>query len=69
MIRLDIEKYCENCPDFEPSVYKYSYENGDMRQTDDVYETVISCEYKTRCHSIAKYMKMRNEHRWGSKSN
>lgn len=64
MIKLEVETYCQNCPDFDPEVYKYSYE-GDMRHTDDVNETVVYCKYKQRCHSIAKYMAMKNKH-WGA---
>lgn len=65
MIKLSVEKYCSNCPDFDPSVYKYSFENGDTRHTDDVRETIITCQHEDRCHSIAKYMKMRNDKHWG----
>jgi hypothetical protein len=53
MIDLRIEKYCESCPDFEPSVDKYN--NG---VSGELF-TVITCVNEKRCRSLASYLKER----------
>ena len=68
MIKLDIEKYCYNCPDFEADVYKQ--EISALHRTFDplvvkgdiTYETVIKCKNRKRCSMIAEYFSnSRNE--------
>lgn len=53
MIRLDVESYCQKCPDFEPTVDKYYAENA-------VYEQVVHCENSQRCRHIYETMKGEN---------
>jgi hypothetical protein len=53
MIDLRIEKYCESCPDFEPSVDKYN--NGVSCEL----FTVITCVNEKRCRSLTSYLKER----------
>jgi len=54
MITLNIQKYCDNCPEFEPDVFKRTTHTFDdaLTQTD----TVISCKHQDRCHEIKKYL-------------
>lgn len=54
MIKLNIEDYCQNCPDFEPKKEVMTYFSGDK-----VIErhTTVYCKYKDRCASIARYLK------------
>lgn len=56
MIRLDVSKYCSNCPGFEPTVDK-SVVRGDGGLK--IVETVITCGHAGRCRSIYSYI--RNE--------
>lgn len=55
MINLDIERYCENCPDFEPNVDKETLrveDFGSYYPEPFRHETVITCKYRDRCHEI-----------------
>lgn len=55
MITLDIELYCNNCPDFEPDVdipcLHSSY--GDKQ----IYNTFIRCKNRNKCKTIYDYLK------------
>ena len=53
MIILKNEKYCENCPDFEPDVTKETMVCEDKI----INETTISCKYRDRCREIYKQAK------------
>ena len=48
MISLQIENYCQCCPDFEPYCSRlYSFQS---------VETLVQCEHKDRCKEIKKYI-------------
>ena len=49
MIKLDIQDYCCNCPDFEPEkvVIKSFWE----------VNTFVQCEHKGKCMAIAERIK------------
>lgn len=64
MIKLDVEDYCDTCPDFEPTAEKIVYQTVEDSKIKSC-DTVVSCKLKERCASIEKYMKMRHE-KWGS---
>ena len=49
MISLDIEKYCHECPKFEPECTKLYYDGGKCT-------TLISCENKGVCENIKLYI-------------
>lgn len=49
MIKLDIQDYCHNCPDFEP-------EKVVIKTFSEVY-TFVQCENKGRCLAIAGRIK------------
>ena len=56
MICLDVERYCQQCLDFTPSVVKpekISSTTGELIITD----TVVQCQYRKRCASIERYLK------------
>lgn len=49
MIRLQVEKYCHNCPEFEAQVEKehcYTYKDG------SVTNTTVTCEHRSKCECI-----------------
>ena len=52
-ISLDIEKYCEDCADFEPNVDKIEIDefDGSVRCI-----TTVECKNKDRCRSIHHYL-------------
>ena len=57
MIKLEVEKYCENCPEFEADVDKTSYISSSMQSIHESFcNTVISCEHKNRCRVIMDYL-------------
>ena len=51
MIRLEIEPYCHDCPEFKADVEKYE-KFGD---------TVIRCENRNVCGRIKAYLEGRNK--------
>lgn len=56
-IVLKVEKYCDNCPDFEASVKKEElvYYDGMMRPT-PICKTLITCEHRERCRCQMEYL-------------
>lgn len=51
MIKLNVEKYCHNCPDFTADVT--SYVNS---ESEGINYHVITCEHSSRCMQIKKYL-------------
>ena len=57
MIRLEVEKYCQNCPEFEPDVVKFQLGfDNDPTTTND---TRIMCEHREHCERIFSYFEDR----------
>ena len=59
MIRLDIQKYCEACCDFEPDVTKPERHFVCMNDTKAINtqtDTIICCKYAKRCEAIKRYL-------------
>lgn len=57
MINLKVEKYCENCPEFEADVDKTSYFSSSMQSIHKSFcNTVITCEHRGRCRVIMDYL-------------
>ena len=63
MIKLEVEDYCQSCPEFEPDVDKdidrYFVDTFDPfdpfdteRREHVVCDTIIRCEHRGRCRSI-----------------
>lgn len=54
MIELQVKDYCQNCPDFEPTVHKeLSYADDEV-----IYSLMtVCCKYTSRCERIYKYIK------------
>lgn len=52
MIKLDVKKYCQNCPYFEAEAKSVTVPSGNSWVTD----TIISCENKDKCSRITKYL-------------
>ena len=58
-IKIKVEKYCYNCPNFDPVVDKeksYRGEPGEP-QFEIVCNTIIYCEYEEECAVKMKYLK------------
>lgn len=47
MIKLNVEKYCHNCPDFTADVT--SYVNN---ESEGINYHIITCEHSNRCMQI-----------------
>lgn len=63
MIRLYVQNYCHDCPEFDPDVEKdtiYS-ENYLMGERTTHTHTYIYCKHKDRCASMIKFLKKRRE--------
>lgn len=57
MIELQVKDYCQNCPDFEPTVDKeLSYADNKV-----VYSLMtVCCKNASRCERIYKHIKKEN---------
>lgn len=53
MIKLIVDDYCHDCPEFEPTVETQSYEDffGDM-----IVNHEVKCKYAERCERIKEYL-------------
>lgn len=58
MIKLSIEEYCHNCPDFEAEVEKDTVEVYDFDSfgTTEKTDTTIKCANCERCDAIRQYL-------------
>lgn len=48
MIFLQVENYCQNCPEFEPRCLRLA-KLGE-------HDTFIECEHEDRCRTMKKYI-------------
>ena len=64
MININVEDYCQNCPDFEPEVNKTLLKANNIVISTD---TFITCKYSDRCKQIYRYI-MSNESKKGDKT-
>lgn len=58
MIKLYIEDYCHNCPNFKVSVSKLGFANGLGGYSTN---TDITCKHAGRCEEIKKYLEKENK--------
>lgn len=62
MINLEVQKYCENCPEFEADVDKTSYISSSMQSIHESFcNTVITCKHRERCACLIKLFAMSEE--------
>lgn len=54
MIKLKVEEYCHDCPDFEADVYKARCDNLEMLAF--VTHTTITCAHAARCRAVKRYL-------------
>lgn len=50
MIKLEVEDYCQDCPEFEPAYSHIRYLNTGK------CDTFVECEHKSRCRNINTYL-------------
>ena len=59
MIRLDIERYCHDCLEFEADVerpIKVDYIGTNKEQMTCLSDTVIRCEHRYKCKNIQQHL-------------
>lgn len=64
MIELNVAKYCEDCPDFEPENKSETLMSGTYYNDMEVCTVnTVSCRYAKRCAAIARHIEkeMRKE--------
>lgn len=63
MIRLEVEDYCSNCPEFCPDVDRVNTElhSFDEDNVKTIVDTIVTCEHKLRCKSIKKHLETRKK--------
>ena len=67
MVKLEVEDYCQSCPEFEPDVdkdirrgYVESFDPFDLERRERVEcNTIIRCEHRGRCQSIKSQIERR----------
>lgn len=65
MIRLDVQPYCDVCPDFTPDVKMpdkiyYSTPDG-VQGYEQSGDTVVRCKYRRRCEAMVRYLQKQME--------
>lgn len=62
MIKLVVDKWCENCNKFEPSIevndntlVEFNYING-TNEYHYRFDTTIRCVHAAKCNSMKKYI-------------
>lgn len=53
MIDLQVEDYCQNCPDFEVELEKLSLING---FGEEICHHTVRCKHAKRCEHIKEYL-------------
>lgn len=63
MIKLKVEEYCHDCPDFEADVVKTDkvcVSNYDWLTDSRVeltrVETIVTCSHANRCRAVKRYL-------------
>lgn len=56
MIKLEVEDYCQDCPEFEPAYSHVRYLNTGK------CDTFVECEHKIKCLGIAQNMVRREKY-------
>lgn len=56
MITIDVQPYCQNCPDFEADVCKFIAESVNLEEIN----TKISCTKRKRCAGLVRYLTKEN---------
>lgn len=58
-IKLIVEDYCENCPNFEPDINRIQFERFSDEFHEYVYicDTLIKCKTRATCHCIEKQIR------------
>lgn len=64
MIRLEVEEYCSQCPEFEPDIERREEVVGCVDFSEPsgyravrFCDTVIRCKHAARCEGIRSYLK------------
>lgn len=55
MIKLDLEPYCGNCPNFEPEVEVITIETGYGELVR--YDSFVKCENASKCRNMMRYLR------------
>lgn len=50
MIKLEVEEYCDNCPEFDAHVEKYALFPDFSKKK--YFNTNITCEHKDKCERL-----------------
>ena len=56
MIKLEVEDYCQDCPEFEPAYSHIRYLSTGK------CDTFVECEHRIKCYGIAKSMARKEDH-------
>ena len=53
MIGLEVEDYCQNCPEFNVEVEALSYADG---FGEEIFHHTVRCKHAKRCEHIKEYL-------------
>ena len=60
-IRLEVEPYCQDCPEFETNVQSPSLYYANFELYMKTRDTVIRCKHKAVCNRIKEYLEKNME--------
>lgn len=58
-IKLQVEDYCQNCPEFEADVRKekvFVNDRSDIFNCEIITETTVTCEHRDKCAELRKHI-------------
>ena len=67
MIKLDVDEWCKDCPEFEPDVEKDTeiFECFDIDSYCPVKkiitDTAVTCKHRLRCQSMVDYLRSKEK--------
>lgn len=59
MIKLYTDEYCDDCPDFEPEVYKDTDCAWHYDGSGPMVATEIYCKHRARCACVSKHLEQK----------
>ena len=58
MIRLNVDEWCQNCPEFDAETFMAClYSDNNVMHTD----AVVKCKHQKRCQSITQFLASREK--------
>lgn len=75
MIKLEVEPYCHECPDFDPDLQRPEQEVINYREPGSkrlisyvrISDTIVRCKNRIRCQKIQEYLEKQKNSKYVGK--